>query len=314
MITKNHIYIIPFLLSLLCFVNVTAQVKIGENHTTINAGSLLELESSNKGLMFPRVALDNDLKEWKLNGGVEMDGMVVFNTNDAFNPEGLYCWYNDQWNHFASGGNVEELDTLSFNVDSRVLNDDGDTAEIPSGRVSIIDNSDLLLQYLLTDYATTGDIYYVNGDGVYIRNNVTNAATIAEGYIFISAMAKPGRILYANYSSVVGVHDSINFKLGVLDSFYHEPDNPNIINVDTPSNSGNNGYYAFAVPSEWANPRIFLKVKNSADGGFFKLDNCWNVTREMQYDGILYQVWTLDIPMRESVMAIINSKAQFLIE
>lgn len=35
----------------------SAQVKIGVNATSVNANSLLELESTTKGVLFPRVAL-----------------------------------------------------------------------------------------------------------------------------------------------------------------------------------------------------------------------------------------------------------------
>ena len=42
---------------------VNAQVKIGENPTTINKASLLELEGANKGLLFPRVNLTDKAKE-----------------------------------------------------------------------------------------------------------------------------------------------------------------------------------------------------------------------------------------------------------
>ncbi len=35
---------------------LVAQVKIGDNPTSINANSVLEIESTNKGLLMPRVA------------------------------------------------------------------------------------------------------------------------------------------------------------------------------------------------------------------------------------------------------------------
>ena len=61
-----------------------AQVKIGNNPTTINASSLLELESSTKGVLFPRMT------------GVQMNaipspvtGMFVFNTDSL-----CLCHYN----------------------------------------------------------------------------------------------------------------------------------------------------------------------------------------------------------------------------
>jgi len=69
-----------------------AQVKFGNNPTVINANSLIELESTNKGFLFPRVALTQTSLPAPLAAHVQ--GMTIFNTatvNDV-NP-GLY--YND---------------------------------------------------------------------------------------------------------------------------------------------------------------------------------------------------------------------------
>lgn len=309
-ICKRNIYLV--LVFFLVGASLKAQVKIGDNHERINAGSLLELESSNKGVVFPRVALGADLTQWSLNGNDPIDGMVVFNINATVNEEGLYCWFNSKWNHFSSGGNVPELDTLSFNAETRYLFDDGDSTQIPSGRVRIVDSVNVLTQYLSQGYTTEGDIYYVSGDGIYIRNNNATATTLAEGYIYVSTEQQPEHILYAKYPNIPTTYQSSDFQMGVVDTFYQEPDRGKVLNVDLPGSSGK--YYAFAVPSEWATPRIFLKIKNSADGGFYVLNNCWNVTRDLEFGGVRYQVWALNVPMRESVMGVVGSKAQFMIE
>ena len=57
---------------------VSAQVKIGDNVTSINASSALEIESSNKGLLFPRVALTSTTSFAPLSAHVA--GMTVYNT------------------------------------------------------------------------------------------------------------------------------------------------------------------------------------------------------------------------------------------
>ncbi|WP_353719491.1 tail fiber domain-containing protein [Dyadobacter sp. 676] len=56
-----------------------AQVKIGDNPTVINAGSALEIESTNKGLLMPRISLTNTTT-WGL-AGTPAAGMSVYNTN-----------------------------------------------------------------------------------------------------------------------------------------------------------------------------------------------------------------------------------------
>jgi len=313
---KSNTYVsLLFILGINIFYAMTleAQVKIGDNHASINAGSLLELESTSKGLMFPRVALEDDLSIWALDG-TAMDGMVVFNTDTTINPEGLYCWYNAQWNHFSSGGNQTELDSLSFNTETRLLYDDGDSVRIPSGIVNTVNDTSTLQGYLTSNLAGEGDIFYLPGDGVYIRNNVTEATTVGEGYVFIPTNVYSGRILYANFESEpTDIEDLDAFSLAMDDTFYTEPDTPRIISVDPPSVAAGE-YYAFAIPNNWGTPLISLKVRNSSDKGYYKLDDCWSVSRQLEHEGLLYQVWTLDVPMRETVMDIVDGKAQFMIE
>ena len=57
----------------------SSQVKIGQNPTEINKGSILELESANKGLLFPRVSLTNTTT-WSLAASsVPTAGMISIN-------------------------------------------------------------------------------------------------------------------------------------------------------------------------------------------------------------------------------------------
>jgi hypothetical protein len=68
------------------------QVKIGANATTVNPNSLLELESSTKGVLMPRLALTSTTSFAPLTAHVA--GMTVYNTtNNANVTPGLY--YND---------------------------------------------------------------------------------------------------------------------------------------------------------------------------------------------------------------------------
>ena len=58
-----------------------AQVKVGNNPTTINSNSVLEIESTDKGLLLPRVALSATSSATPLSAHVA--GMVVYNTATA---------------------------------------------------------------------------------------------------------------------------------------------------------------------------------------------------------------------------------------
>lgn len=83
-----------------------AQVKIGDNPTSINPGSALEIESTNKGLLMPRIALTNTTT-WGL-AGTSAAGMHVYNTNTGITSTnttyptleakiGEYYWDGTGW-------------------------------------------------------------------------------------------------------------------------------------------------------------------------------------------------------------------------
>jgi hypothetical protein len=102
-----------------------AQVKVGDNPENINAGSVLEVESSNKGLLLPRVALAKTTT-WSLSG-TPVAGMQVYNSNaqiitgatsypTAEGGVGVYYWDGTGWvsakkGQAASGGDYDWLKT-----------------------------------------------------------------------------------------------------------------------------------------------------------------------------------------------------------
>ena len=69
-----------------------SQMKVGNNPASINSNSALEIESGNKGLLLPRIALSATTSATPLNSFVR--GMLVYNTatNNDVTP-GLY--YSD---------------------------------------------------------------------------------------------------------------------------------------------------------------------------------------------------------------------------
>src|SRR5678809_694492 len=91
---------------LLMQVATKAQMKIGDNPKTINSASLLELETTNKGLVFPRVSLSNVTSPAPLPS-VLLTGTVVYNTNGSItagNGTGLYIWNGTVWMYINTGG------------------------------------------------------------------------------------------------------------------------------------------------------------------------------------------------------------------
>ena len=76
--------------------NVFSQLKIGNNPTTINSNSILELESTNKGLLIPRVALQATNNAAPLSSFVA--GMMIYNTATAGDvTPGFYVSNGSSW-------------------------------------------------------------------------------------------------------------------------------------------------------------------------------------------------------------------------
>lgn len=80
-----------------------SQVKIGDNSGTINSNSLLELESSTKGFLAPRVTLTNLTSAAPLTAPVPT-GMMVYNTGGSL-TNGFYYWNGTGWILINSAAN-----------------------------------------------------------------------------------------------------------------------------------------------------------------------------------------------------------------
>lgn len=77
-----------------------AQVKVGDNPTAINSNAVFELESTNKGVLFPRMALTGTASPSPLSAFVA--GMTVYNTTTAGSgttavSPGLYYSDGTKW-------------------------------------------------------------------------------------------------------------------------------------------------------------------------------------------------------------------------
>lgn len=94
---KHHLTLV---LASLLAISTNAQVKIGDNPNTINANSLLELESTNKGFLPPRVALNSTASVAPLTGTV-IPGMMVYSSGGTL-ADGYYYWNGASWRLVAT--------------------------------------------------------------------------------------------------------------------------------------------------------------------------------------------------------------------
>ncbi len=96
---------IVVLVTITVYTDSFSQVKIGDNPTILNTNSLLELESTNKGLLIPRMALTETTNASPLTNHIS--GMIIYNIasqNDVI--PGFY--YNDgsKWVKLLGNGQI----------------------------------------------------------------------------------------------------------------------------------------------------------------------------------------------------------------
>jgi hypothetical protein len=120
--------LITLLLSGLSVTSV-AQVKITDGvDLTMDANSLLELESVNRGLLIPRVALVSLDQPDPLTDPVPT-GMLVYSTGGSV-PDGFYYWNESKWVYF----NVSETPATK-SADATLLN--SETLVLASGDITL---------------------------------------------------------------------------------------------------------------------------------------------------------------------------------
>ena len=121
------------LLLVICHDYLNAQVKIGGTNTNIKNASLLELESTNKGLVFPRVSLTALDSRLPLASDI-VSGTVVYNINTNLSTgAGLVVWKDGRWSALlgadASGVSVTDSVYSASEISS---------VNIPAYKVTIV--------------------------------------------------------------------------------------------------------------------------------------------------------------------------------
>jgi hypothetical protein len=95
-IRNQYISIIMILVMLGYNTEASSQIKIGESNKTMNSDAMLEIESSNKGFLLPRVALVSTSSSLPLK--TFTSGMIVYNTSTTNDlSTGLYYSDGTKW-------------------------------------------------------------------------------------------------------------------------------------------------------------------------------------------------------------------------
>ena len=108
---KKYLRYLFFLIIAIYFQQNIAQVAIGT--TSIEDGAIFQIESNNKGLMLPRVALSGRNDASTISASME-EGLWVYNTATAGSgnnrvTEGMYFWDGDEWIKIYNQGYSEQF-------------------------------------------------------------------------------------------------------------------------------------------------------------------------------------------------------------
>jgi hypothetical protein len=158
------------LLSVLLLLSVLytqAQVKIGNNPGTINANSLLEMESSDKGFLPPRVALNSLSSVSPLTGTVPA-GMLVYSIGGTL-IDGYYYWNGAGWVLLANGQSNPVIKTANATLtklETFVLASNDITLTLP-----VVTSADNGLSITIKNIGSYTDLIVVLGNGGAVIDN-----------------------------------------------------------------------------------------------------------------------------------------------
>lgn len=229
MIKKNYFLLLILLQTFIGF----AQVKIGSNPTLVDPSAILELESTEQGLLIPRMSISE-----RLLISSPANGLLIFNTsNNSFEVYKTSC---NCWVSISDGGNfpannltntaptasnlnysgafivnnqitinyiyndlqqdVEGLTTIKWQVSSTI--NGSDVTDIVGANsvnyIPVTDNAGKFIRAVVVPRASSG---VLNGVPYYGSFNLVEVATIPKASnISINQSPVQGNVLTANYT------------------------------------------------------------------------------------------------------------------
>lgn len=171
MIKQTKITVVLLFLGILA----SAQVKLGNNPGIVNANSLFELESTNKGLLLPRVALTSTTSFAPL--AAHVSGMTVYNTATTGDVlPGIYSSNGIKWvavaiqDASATAGGIINTSAQTLGAGAKTFTSDlrVNGVTVGKGAGSMIGNTALGFNTLLAN--TTGNYNTATGFNALVAN------------------------------------------------------------------------------------------------------------------------------------------------
>lgn len=203
-----------YLLALLGGIGVIqAQENVGIGTVAPNEAAILEVKSSNRGLLIPRIALNENTV---LKGGVNPISALVFNNGlGAIKKRGFYFWTSNHWELLALNSEVTaEIDRLNQRIDQIKIPPlvIGTTAvpthEVINGKVVYIGQYSIEVE----SPANTNLPYNTTIKG---RLGIANLSKVIEAKIYDNT----GELLLQNIADISSTANGIAFYFGMKNMY-----------------------------------------------------------------------------------------------
>lgn len=191
----------------------TAQVKIGDRPTEIDANSLLELETTNQGLLYPRVPLQSTILYAPLSDtlpNIKQPGMTVYNTattttgtNDV--TPGLYVNDGFNWirvtpatkNLYTDNGTLTGARTVTLNNNDLTF-----TAGVGGTGKTVVASTFKTSGAIYTKYRVATSLGLVQADDYIIDFQISGAIAAFSGVLPDPTTIPAGRVIILRNSSL----------------------------------------------------------------------------------------------------------------
>ncbi|HBX52099.1 MAG: hypothetical protein A2275_04715 [Bacteroidetes bacterium RIFOXYA12_FULL_35_11] len=274
---------------------LNAQVKIGDNPGTIDPNSLLEMESTNKGFLPPRVAINSVSSASPLTAPVSA-GMLVYSSGGIV-PDGFYYWDGTKWRPILSD-NIPSYGELYENGSSTLtVTTAGTYYQWINATLGITKGAGYVVGSVATDNLTIG----ASGGGIY-RVDANSSLKSNDGRCNKMVLFKNGiaqENLFCRQTTPSGIiipSESVNLVGGTLISGtisdIETADGINYIVQEGNSGSGYDIQFTFTDLEKQANVLLFNGYNLGSNGHEVELQ-VYNITTSA-WDNILAS--TKDIP------------------
>ncbi|WP_139854872.1 hypothetical protein [Aequorivita sinensis] len=165
--------------------------NIGINTAIPGGGAILDVNSTNKGILIPKVNII-DLNNIAPVTGGSTEGLLVYNTNTTTGP-GFYYWYGNRWTHIGVKGTNNNIPPV-IGTDNATCHD-GNFSNIPNMVISFIPRTPVVyVSYFLSGKQNGNNkeaecqITVNNNDAVEISRATTLSSTSGDKYQVSHAM------------------------------------------------------------------------------------------------------------------------------